>query len=158
MNSCLEQIIWVENPLIVSTKVRANCFARSKAHLQCDLGPSPVFTDHIKASLLFDQLDRDRGQIHVYIHISFSKRPLRKYRTAFSTIVFLITCQQQNQVICFKLCTCAAREGITSVLPCKAHTSPEFYAQHEEFSMYNPAVPELCYLIQEVELHSGLGL
>lgn len=69
MNSCLEQIIWVENPLIVSTKVRANCFARSKAHLQCDLGPSPVFTDHIKASLLFDQLDRDRGSntcLHPY--------------------------------------------------------------------------------------------
>lgn len=44
----------------MSTQVRANCFTGSKTHLHSNLCPSSLLADHFKASLLLDQLDRDK--------------------------------------------------------------------------------------------------
>lgn len=60
IHSRLEQIVRVENPLKMSTQVRANCFSGSKAHLHCNLSPSSLLADHFKATLLLDQLYRNK--------------------------------------------------------------------------------------------------
>lgn len=55
---CLEQVVRVENPLIVSTQVGSNSLSRSKAHLQSNLAPLPFPADCVKAALLHHQLQR----------------------------------------------------------------------------------------------------
>jgi len=82
----------------VRAEVRANGFARSKTHLQCNLGPSPLSTDHIKASLFFDQLDGERGhQRHVYVHHFLFKNATEEDTSAFSTLIPHITYKVLNQ-------------------------------------------------------------
>lgn len=56
--SSLEQVIWVEDPLIVCPQMGANSFAWSKAHLDRDLRPAPLPADCIEASFFIHQLGK----------------------------------------------------------------------------------------------------
>lgn len=54
--SGLEQVVWVEDPLVVRPQVGANSFAWSEAHLDGDLGPPPLLADGIEPALFIHQL------------------------------------------------------------------------------------------------------
>lgn len=56
IGSNLEEVIWVEDPLIVCTQMRPDGFSRSKSHLDRYLSPAPLSADGIKASLFIHQL------------------------------------------------------------------------------------------------------
>lgn len=56
--SSLEQVIWVEDPLIMCPQVRANSLAWSKAHLHRYLSPTTLPADCIKATFFIYQLGK----------------------------------------------------------------------------------------------------
>lgn len=61
--SSLEDVIWVEDPLIVCPQMRANSFAWRKAHLYRYLSPAPLLADSIEAPLFIHQL-KNKGIIY----------------------------------------------------------------------------------------------
>lgn len=54
--SILKQIVGIEDSLVMPSQVWANGFARGKAHVKRNLGPSPVLADDVKPALLCYQL------------------------------------------------------------------------------------------------------
>lgn len=56
--SGLEQVIWVEDPLVVRPQMGANSLAWSKAHFDGDLCPAPLLADCIEAAFFIHELER----------------------------------------------------------------------------------------------------
>lgn len=56
--SSLEQVIWVEDPLIVCPQMGANSLARSKAHLDRYLRPAPLPAHCIETAFFIHQLGK----------------------------------------------------------------------------------------------------
>lgn len=67
--SSLEQVIWVEDPLIVCPQMRANSLAGSKAHLDGYFSPAALSADGIEASLFIHQLGK--GEITYSVLMCF---------------------------------------------------------------------------------------
>lgn len=56
--SSLEQVIWVEDPLIVCPQMGANSLAWSKAHLDRYLSPAPLPAHYIETTFFIHQLGK----------------------------------------------------------------------------------------------------
>lgn len=56
--SGLEQVVWVEDPLVVRPQMGANSFAWSKAHFDGDLGPAPLLADCIEPAFFIHELEK----------------------------------------------------------------------------------------------------
>lgn len=55
--SALKQIVWIEDSLVMSSQVRADCLPRGEAHLDRDLGPAPVLAHKVESPLVRYQLE-----------------------------------------------------------------------------------------------------
>lgn len=62
VRSTLKQIVGVEDFLIMPSQVRADSFARAKAHLYGNLGPVPVPADNIESTVIGYQL-KQQGKL-----------------------------------------------------------------------------------------------